>query len=67
MPTSGDSVDAQHSQLEDRLVDQYARHGHHDEAEVRDHFQRALQHFANTRSRSFLPILIERAVKAQLT
>jgi hypothetical protein len=33
------------------------------ETDVRDHFQCAAQHFANARIRSFLPILIERAVK----
>lgn len=62
--TADDAVDAQ---LEDRLVSQYAHHGHHNETDVRDHFQRTAQHFANARIRSFLPILIERAVKAKLT
>lgn len=62
-----DAVNAQLAQLEDRLVTQYAHHGHHNETDVRDHFQRATQHFANARIRSFLPILIERAVKAKLT
>jgi hypothetical protein len=35
--------------------------------EVRDHFQHAARHFVNARIRNFLPILIERAVKAKLT
>lgn len=60
----GDAVDAQ---LQDRLVIQYAHHGDHNETDVRDQFQRAVQHFANARIRSFLPILIERAVKTKLT
>jgi hypothetical protein len=63
----GDAVDAQLAQLQDRLVIQYAHHGHHNETDVRDQFQRAVQHFANARIRSFLPILIERAVKTKLT
>lgn len=62
-----EAVDAQLAQLEDRLVSQYAHHGHHNETDVRDHFQRAAQRFVNARIRSFLPILIERAVKAKLT
>lgn len=62
-----DAVDTQLAQLEDRLVSQYAHHGHHNETDVRDHFQRAAQHFVNAKIRSFLPILIERAVKAKLT
>lgn len=62
-----DAVNAQLAQLEDRLVTQYAHHGHHNETEVRDYFQRAAQRFANAQIRSFLPILIERAVKAKLT
>lgn len=62
-----DAVNAQLAQLEDRLVTQYAHHGPHNEIEVRDHFQSAARHFANARIRSFLPILIERAVKAKLT
>ena len=62
-----DVVDAQLAQLEERLVSQYAHHGHHNETDVRDRVQRAAQHFANARIRSFLPILIERAVKAKLT
>ena len=49
------------------VVTQYAHHGYHNETEVRDHFHRATQRFANARIRSFLPILIERAVKAKLT
>lgn len=63
----GDAVDAQLAQLQDRLVIQYAHHGDHNETDVRDQFQRAVQHFANARIRSFLPILIERAVKTKLT
>jgi hypothetical protein len=61
------ALDGQLTQLEDRLVLQYVHRGHHDEAEVRAQFQHAKQHFANARVRSFLPILIERAVKAGLT
>jgi hypothetical protein len=62
-----DGLDAQLAQLEDRLVAQYTHHGQHTEAEVREHFRRAAQHFLNAQVRSFLPILIEHAVKAKLT
>jgi hypothetical protein len=61
-----DAGTAQLAQLEDRLVAQYAHHGHHSETEVREHFQRAAQHFADAQVRSFLPILIERAVTTKL-
>jgi plasmid stability protein len=64
--TAGDTVDAQLAQLESRLLIQYAHHGKHTEATVRDQFQHAVQRFANARIRSFLPILIERAVKGKL-
>ena len=62
-----DALDAQLAQLEDQLVARYVGHGQHDEAEVRAQVQRATQRFAHARVRSFLPILIERAVKAALT
>ena len=61
-----DTVNKQLAQLEDRLVTQHAHHGPHNETEVRELFQRAAQHFADARVRSFLPILIERTVKAKL-
>jgi hypothetical protein len=61
-----DAVNAQLAQLEARLVTQYVHQGRHTETAVRDHFQHAAQRFANARIRSFLPILIERAVKAKL-
>jgi hypothetical protein len=62
-----DALDPQFTQLEDRLVIQYVHQGDHDEAEVRTQFQHAKQRFTNARVRNFLPILIERAVKAGLT
>jgi hypothetical protein len=62
-----DPLDAQLAQLQDQLVARYVGHGQHDEAEVRAQVQRATQQFANARVRSFLPILIERAVTAALT
>ncbi|HKS51095.1 MAG TPA: hypothetical protein VJS67_04430 [Pseudonocardiaceae bacterium] len=61
-----ETLDAQLAQLEDRLVVQYVRHGHHDETKVRAEFQRARQHVANARVRSFVPILLERAVQAAI-
>jgi len=35
--------------------------------EVRAQFQRAVQHFVKDRVRSFLTIMIDRAVRAELT
>jgi len=64
---AGDTVDAQLAELESRLLIQYAHHGQHAEADVRNQFQRAVQRFAKARIRSFLPILVERAVKERLT
>jgi hypothetical protein len=61
-----DALDAQLAQLKDQLVTRYVGHGQHDEAEVRAQVQRATRQFATARVRSFLPILIERAVKAAL-
>ena len=62
-----DALDAQLAQLEDQLVARYLGHGQHDEPEVRAQVQRATRQFAHARVRNFLPILIERAVKAALT
>lgn len=58
------AVNNQLAQLEMRMVDQYARSGDHLEDEVRNTFQQAQARFSNATVHTFLPILIERRVKA---
>ena len=64
---SEDAVKAVHDQLarlEDRMVDRYARNGTHPEEVVRTEFRQASDRFTDATVHSFLPILIERRVKA---
>lgn len=49
---AADRLDAQLALLEDQLVSKYAHDGHHNETEVLEQFQCAVQHFANARSAS---------------
>jgi hypothetical protein len=51
---------------ENRLVDHYAGHGQITEDHVRGTFGRVSARFLSARIRTFLPVLIERAVRKEL-
>jgi len=52
--------------VEARLVEQYAGHGEITEDQVRGTFGQVTQRFVDARVRTFLPILVERAVRREL-
>ena len=64
---SPDPVDQQLREVEDRLVAQYSGRDALSEQTVRQHFAEVRARFAQARIRSFLPILVERGVRARLT
>jgi hypothetical protein len=59
-------IDAQLRDLEIRLVEEYGRRGDGCAARVQRTLEAHRQRFANARVRTFLPILIERAARAEL-
>lgn len=61
-----DPVDQQLSEVEARLVARYSRQAGLSEQTVREHFAEVRKGFAGARIRSFLPILVERGVRARL-
>lgn len=69
-PTSLDPeeehIAQQLKETENRLVDHYAGHGQITEDHVRGTFGRVSARFLSARIRTFLPILIERAVRQEL-
>lgn len=59
-------IDAQLRELEARLVQEFGRRGAGCATAVRRTLETHRQRFADARVRSFLPILIERAARADL-
>ena len=62
----GRQIAQQLTAAEGRLVDFYAREGVITEEHVRATFGHVAQRFIDARVRTFLPILIERAVRREL-
>jgi hypothetical protein len=61
-----EQIAQQLKETETRLVDHYAGHGRMTENQVRRTFGRVSERFRNARIRTFLPILVERAVRREL-
>ena len=59
-------ITQQLSEAEGRLVEHYAPRHHVSEDHVRETFDKITQRFADARVRTFVPILVERAVRREL-
>lgn len=59
-------IESQLRDLEARLIDEYAGRGANCEAKVHETLATQIRRFADARVRTFLPILIERATRAEL-
>jgi hypothetical protein len=63
---SPERIDEQLQQVKARLVSRYCADGRLGEETVRQRFAEAVDSFADARIRTYLPVLVERMVRARL-